>query len=561
MGVRSFFRLAAIAIAMLGACLAAPANAQKGIAGRTIDVCIHPAGPGDDPTTLLSQPSRFDCRSAQSEFGPGDFWARSKSLPARMDHAGGYRVRSFSVWQSGVTIYGRYRDGAIVAVPISGQQTARHIQLGGILEAALPARASPLTDLLWHIEGSGNVRGILVGARLAGTQESNAANVKMAGIYGAFGGLCFALLVYNLAMWSVLRHRFQLAYCLMLVALMVYATSSSGALAWLLPELHNTVRLKVNYAALAVSASSAILFARSFFEPRIFAGWIGKAALTICGGLLGSAALIAIFGDLQPRLADRIYCTAFLGVVAIVPPVLIRAFLRRSNYLWVFMIAWALPVIFAGIRIISSLHLIPWNFWLDNSTILSMTAEAMMSSLAITYRVRLLSQERDEARIQELAARALADLDPLTGLLNRRAFLQAAIGREGEQMLLIADIDHFKGVNDTIGHDGGDEVLRVFARALRRSVPNDALIARIGGEEFAIVARSDSAIRPEDVLDRLRAERMPFDLTVTASIGTCSGPLLNDIDWKRLYRRADRALYEAKSSGRDRVRRGVPLAA
>ncbi|MDQ9783052.1 GGDEF domain-containing protein, partial [Serratia marcescens] len=140
------------------------------------------------------------------------------------------------------------------------------------------------------------------------------------------------------------------------------------------------------------------------------------------------------------------------------------------------------------------------------------------------------------------------DTDPLTGLFNRRAFLRHAIGREGDQILLLADIDHFKRVNETIGHDGGDEVLRVFARTLRLSVPPEALVARIGGEEFAIVTPAGLAVEAEDILARLRAARMPYDLSVTASIGTCTGPLARETDWKALYRGADRALFEAKAA-------------
>lgn len=121
-------------------------------------------------------------------------------------------------------------------------------------------------------------------------------------------------------------------------------------------------------------------------------------------------------------------------------------------------------------------------------------------------------------------------------------------------MLLIADLDHFKRVNETLGHDGGDEVLRVFARALRQIVPAGALVARLGGEEFAIVTATAEPVEADAVLERLRTTRMPFDLTVTASIGTCSGPLADEVDWKRLYRGADAALFEAKSSGRDRAR-------
>jgi diguanylate cyclase (GGDEF)-like protein len=124
---------------------------------------------------------------------------------------------------------------------------------------------------------------------------------------------------------------------------------------------------------------------------------------------------------------------------------------------------------------------------------------------------------------------------------------------------MLTDIDHFKRVNETLGHDGGDEVLRVFARVLRQAAPG-ALIARMGGEEFAILSPADRAVTPDAILAKLRSARMPFDLTVTASIGACTGPLATESDWKAMYRRADRALFDAKQAGRDRARFAPPSA-
>ena len=91
------------------------------------------------------------------------------------------------------------------------------------------------------------------------------------------------------------------------------------------------------------------------------------------------------------------------------------------------------------------------------------------------------------------------------------------IGRPGPQTLLIADLDHFKTINETIGHDGGDEVLRSFADALSAALPAGALAARIGGEEFAVVAAADRSVPPRLIGDALRQVRMPYDLAVTAS--------------------------------------------
>jgi diguanylate cyclase (GGDEF)-like protein len=250
----------------------------------------------------------------------------------------------------------------------------------------------------------------------------------------------------------------------------------------------------------------------------------------------------------------------FIGVLGTVAATLWQAWRARSNYLWIFAIAWALPIFAASLRVFANFGLIPWNFWIDNSTIVSMAAEALISSVAIAYRIRLLSRERDQAIAAETVARRLADTDPLTGLLNRRAFLASAIGRPGPQTLLVLDLDHFKQVNETLGHDGGDEVLRVVARTLRQLAPPGALVARIGGEEFAVIADMANPLEPNLLLGRLRATRMPFDLRVTASIGTATGTLMAESDWKTLYRAADTALFAAKSAGRDRAR-SAPLAA
>ena len=125
---------------------------------------------------------------------------------------------------------------------------------------------------------------------------------------------------------------------------------------------------------------------------------------------------------------------------------------------------------------------------------------------------------------------------------------------------MLFDIDHFKQVNDTIGHDGGDEVLRLFARTLRYHAAPGVLVARMGGEEFAVLGEDSMLPDADMILASVRAVRLPFDLRITSSIGICHGPLTDENDWKRLYRMADKALFQAKASGRDRAGRAPPLA-
>jgi diguanylate cyclase (GGDEF)-like protein len=538
---------------------ASPAEARSAVTGVPLTICVAPARDGDRPADMLAAAARFDCVHRQTWFGAGNYWVISQPLATVPDLSTRSHVRIGSLWQDAVTLYALYPGGKIRGWRFDGRQASRHLQLGAMIEWPLPTAMGPPVRLLWHVEGSANLRGILVAPTIASPQESDAANLAMTAIYAGFGGLCLALLVYNLAMWGALRHPFQLAYCAMVAALMLYALSSSGALAWLSPNMLNNDRLRLNYVLLSTAAATALIFARYFFVPAVTAGWVGRAVNAIIVASVIATAFVALFAPWHIQLLDAAFSLTFAAVIVVVFPIIRRARAERSPYLWLFAIAWAAPILFAALRLLGNLALIPWSFWLDNSTILSMAFEAIISTLAIAYRIRLLSLERDEAIEREIIAARLADTDPLTGLLNRRAFLRQAIGRATNQALMLTDIDHFKRINETLGHDGGDEVLRVFARMLRQAAPG-ALIARMGGEEFAILCPADRAVTPDAVLAKLRSARMPFDLTVTASIGACTGPLVTEADWKAMYRRADRALFDAKQGGRDRARFAPPIA-
>lgn len=127
--------------------------------------------------------------------------------------------------------------------------------------------------------------------------------------------------------------------------------------------------------------------------------------------------------------------------------------------------------------------------------------------------------------------------------------------------MLITDIDRFKQVNDTHGHDAGDEVLKEFANRIRSTVRGADLACRYGGEEFVVVMPDTSPEVAAAVAERLRAsvESIPFglksagqELKVTASFGI-SSRLSSVITPDQLMKQADLALYEAKNTGRNRV--------
>lgn len=538
----------------------APARAQGTLAGRPVATCVAPVQTGDTWQAMMQATSRFDCRRDQRSFGPGSFWVIARGLPPNAGTREPVVIRHASLREQAASLYVRYADGDVASQHADSRQVSRLINLGGVVEWRLPHRHSALQTLLWRIDRTTNVRGIVVGASVATRDQSATATLAIGALYAAFGAMCLTLLVYNLAIWVALRHRFQLTYCAMLIALMAYASAESGVLAWMWPRLDDNVRIGMLSVTLALAAAAALRFAQSFFEPRVFEGWLTHVARLVSAAAVTSAVAFAVgLGD--PVLLDRCYALSMAALIATSVPIMWRAWRRRSDYLRVFALAWGGPILFAAVRLSYAFDLLPWSFWIDSSTMLSMACEALLSSLAIAYRINLLSRERDAASARELAALRLADIDPLTGLYNRRALLREALARGGRQMLVLADIDHFKLINETLGHDGGDEVLRVISRALRTAGPPGTLVARLGGEEFALLAPEGARLVPAAVLDAVRAERMPFDVAVTVSLGSCTAPLVTELDWKMLYRRADIALFAAKDAGRDRARDAALIAA
>ena len=174
----------------------------------------------------------------------------------------------------------------------------------------------------------------------------------------------------------------------------------------------------------------------------------------------------------------------------------------------------------------------------------------------------------DSLREQLRETVELASFDPLTGLNNRRFLeihLAELIGRARAYLstltVMIVDIDHFKRVNDTFGHDAGDEVLKTLSQRLRSIIRAGDLLCRMGGEEFLIVMPGADAEKGAGIAERARLviEREEFavggsnhPIPITTSIGLAE--LRADQDWRELYRRADQALYRAKSEGRNRVK-------
>lgn len=222
-------------------------------------------------------------------------------------------------------------------------------------------------------------------------------------------------------------------------------------------------------------------------------------------------------------------------------------------------------------RKLSSLHVA-----LASGSVEMLKREALAVASAVTHTLEEQQRLADE-QARELKERLTAlgeqleqtrregETDPLTRVANRRLF-DVSLNRSvavsdvlsRPLTLMMIDIDHFKGINDTHGHVVGDEVLRAVADVLSRTFPRRSdLVARYGGEEFAILlpdaGHEDVGALEQKLLGAIRAMRVPVgesEISLTVSVGvavTCGG------DAQDVVVRADRALYAAKRAGRDRL--------
>ena len=176
-----------------------------------------------------------------------------------------------------------------------------------------------------------------------------------------------------------------------------------------------------------------------------------------------------------------------------------------------------------------------------------------------------LLQDLGRLVVDELELRKLACLDPLTGVLTKRG-LEKAMNRliakldNAEACVVMMDVDHFKSVNDTHGHGAGDRVLQSAVEACRASVRPQDVVARVGGEEFAIILPGMALSEGLKAAERMRqgiaaqsTKTREGEISVTASFGVAmASPGLRDFE--KALAAADQAMYAAKNGGRNQVR-------
>jgi diguanylate cyclase (GGDEF)-like protein len=281
-------------------------------------------------------------------------------------------------------------------------------------------------------------------------------------------------------------------------------------------------------ASLFFAAADALMPKVGRPENLMFAAWIGSE-ITIAG---------AVSLDGGPRVST-------LSWLAIPVITLSSRFSMRG--------------VIAGVCIAMTLA-IAVSFGIDAHAVIA-EPELLIAPLALILSVAVLSTPLMASDIQH---RSDAVIDQLTGMLNRKA-LSVRVLELGQQSeitgepvgVIVADLDHFKNINDTRGHSVGDAVLKEVAYLLRKQLRAFDLAYRLGGEEFLILVPGSDLAHAAELAERLRegvcAERLSGGVQVTMSFGVSASARDERFDYTTVFAEADAALYRAKRGGRNRV--------
>jgi diguanylate cyclase (GGDEF)-like protein len=460
-----------------------------------------------------------------------------------------------------------YRDGKVAALPLVTQLseflgTRDHV-------FTLPEGVSAAQTLYAHITSSSSRPQILSVsvAALEGTLTQGTERARMIAL--TFGAL-LAMSSAALLIWFVLKDPLFILYATMFALQALYVAYLSGqGFDWPLLSYAVPIGSFAWNVPIGLSGAVACLFTREIadlrhFSPRVYKifGWLAVAFIVI------TAANVAKFVGFE-GVVNAIGNVMFVIGAVFTMIVCFLAWRHGNRAAGWFLIAWCL---LEGFTIAAALRFLATSTT-DSDALyyyglpLSMVAASILVALGVADRLRA-------QRVALTDAERRAQTDPLTGVLNRRSLierLEAACARAKARGLPIAllfiDLDHFKQINDTFGHQAGDACLRAIVEPIHAELRQSDVIGRYGGEEFVVILSSADAAAATPIAQRIlervadvRVSGFGNPISVTCSIGIATSDTLG-IWGEPLLAQADAAVYVAKRSGRNQIHLAPPVLA
>jgi len=461
------------------------------------------------------------------------------------------------------------QDGRVVQRSLTGDHLAmaeRPAQTR-MLAAELALQPGQRYDVLLRVRTSS---AMIVPISLLRTSQLVADEGLTQAVQGVIFGVGLSLLVYTLIGLAVLRDAIFLWFGIAIIATTLFFSTYFGIAAqYLWPHSQWMTRNASPLMMIVLMVGGTLFLERSLDmrtqAPRASVAMHAVALLSLV------AALLFIGGMLSYRAATGVVTYLGLAPMLIALPVAFRLSREGDRIARLTFVGWVIYT--GGIVVFALLQAGRLDFSQPTHHALQVGSLAQMTMWVAIMGVRAgrLREQAAHTRRERDRLLTVAQTDPLTGLLNRRGLehamhgLLAEIGEQGMAAIYVIDLDGFKPVNDSHGHAAGDEMLVQVGMRLKQALRSADLVARIGGDEFIVVAAHlKSAREAEQIGHKLLACcDAPFQLArARCSIGMTVGYALAPVDGHdalALIKRADAAMYAGKQAGKRRVARAGVL--
>lgn len=481
-----------------------------------------------------------------------------------------------------IEFYSRDRTGQLTRLS-SGDSDA--VGQRGIAYARLSLPGLDTADLLVQLKGTASLTAPLLLHRpdaFAERLQSQRFNL------GLLIGSIISLAAYNLLLMLALRKATYGWFALHLLTGCLMIAGMHGAGRWL--SMAGASQISMFYGALSFAMMGMLLYCSSLLQLRQSwrYAWFLFITLAALRGALAVTALLISTGWLSQLSVAMLLPETLLIVVCC-----LRKLVHGSSTARLLLAGWALLLPGLATYALVAFGWLPMNPLSSYGPTLGLLVAGVVISFASTLRYESLHRRYETARLiastglekgvaertrtlaQTMAAlndanqqlRDANDRDGMTGVFNRRYFDQAIVGMLSKSRIarqpfsaLVADIDHFKSVNDSAGHLVGDDCIRLVARVLQKAVGAGNTVVRYGGEEFVVllpgIAANEAIAMAERIRSAVSAETLSTRdkvIRLTISIGIHTAQPNQRVSPTALIRSADQALYAAKGEGRNRV--------
>lgn len=375
-------------------------------------------------------------------------------------------------------------------------------------------------------------------------------------------GLLLALALYNLLIFISTRYKEYLYYSLYLISSTLWIFYIYGSLAHYF-QIYGAAPAKFSFGIM-LSPIFLALFIQTIFKTKEIYKFEHKLLTSI------------IVVSLANFVYGLVYFTSSLEVLSlslnyallIFMWVGISLYIKGDKLVKIFLFAHTIYLFFSVYALMYFIGFAESNYLSSHGTSIGVIIEALLLSYMVAYKFKIMKEEKEEEKLKQIELKLLASTDHITKLYNRRYFNEISkevlniSKREKKQLsILIIDIDNFKNVNDTYGHQFGDAVLINLSRLFLDNQRKSDIVCRYGGEEFVILLPNTSLENATKIAEKLRMLTESSTLVspkdeyfnFTVSIGVAQIDVENEANIENALKRADDALYVAKNSGRNRV--------